>query len=168
MKAARIARVGLASTALAALALFGAVRALSPTNLALRKPVASSSRAYDTTPEAAVDGRKFGRLGFHSSMEDSPWISIDLGRRYQIERIAVFGRDDCCFDQSIPLALQVSDDGATYRDIDERKDWFTAYEPWIVKPREAVARFVRLQTRAHAVLVLSEVEINGHPAHGPR
>jgi hypothetical protein len=167
-RAKRFVRVALATSLLLGLGVFGTVRALLPTNLALHRPAFSSSRAYDTAPEGAVDGRLYGRLGFHSQREESPWLSIDLGQRYEIARVKIYGRDDCCYEQSLPLALEASDDGTTYRTFDERSDPFTAFDPWISTPRSVVARYVRLKTRAYSVLVVSEVEVYGHAAHGSR
>jgi hypothetical protein len=167
VRGTRLLRVSIAATAVVALVAFAAVRLLSPTNLALQRPVTSSSRAYETTPEGAVDGRKFGRLGFHSRTEESPWLSIDLGRRYEISQVKVYGRDDCCFNQSTPLALEASNDEVSFRKVDERTDSFSAFDPWVAKPRSLVARFVRLKTQGNSVLVVAEVEVYGSAAHGP-
>ena len=135
---------------------------LAPHNLAIDKPVRSSVPTYDTAPVGAVDGEKNGRFGFHSTIEDSPWLTIDLRRKHRISSIKVFGRGDCCFDQSVPLALEVSDDGNSFQTIDERKTAFSESDPWLVEPSGLSTRFVRLRTERRSVLVLSEVEVNGY------
>jgi F5/8 type C domain-containing protein len=132
-------------------------------NLARQALVSASSSDFDTVPAAAVDGFRYGQLGFHSRLQSSPWLALDLGAPRVITRVQAYGRGDCCFDQSVPLALEVSDDGVEYRVLATRQRPFTQYEPWIVRPRERlVARFVRLHTRGKQMLVLSEVEVYGH------
>jgi hypothetical protein len=132
----------------------------APKNYAFRKPATSSSVAYGTSPDGVVDGTE-STYGFHSTLEDMPWWAVDLTHPMTVTRIIVYGRGDCCYDQSIPLDLEVSDDGTTYRKIAERTDEFSASSPWVVKPDSLVTRFIRLRVRHHAYLVLSEVEVNG-------
>jgi hypothetical protein len=135
---------------------------LSPANLAKGKRVFSSgSPVLSTAPAGAVDGIKSGPYGFHSSLEDSPWLSVDLGQRCSITRVKVFGRGDDTLDQSIPLSLEVSDDDRTYRAVAQRDTPFSADDPWVIEPTGLVARFVRLQTLRRSYLVLSEVEVYG-------
>ncbi len=129
-------------------------------NIALHKPVTSSSRAFGTTPEGAVDGLRHGQLGFHSQHESGAWLAIDLGKEQDVAAIAAFGRADCCFTQSIPLALELSLDGRTYRRVGLRTTAFTQFDPWVTEFRpRARARFVRLKTLENANLVVSEVEV---------
>ena len=139
-----------------------AVRLTRPKDLALNRPVRASSHAYSTTPEGAVDGIRYGaQLGFHSDEQDEPWLSIDLGREVALTRVAAYGRVDCCYDQSIPLAFEVSDDGVKYRRIAKRETIFSQADPWIIEPERESARFVRFRTLRHSYLVLSEVEVYG-------
>ena len=159
VRARRAVRLGVAALAgLGALAWL-AVRAFSPRDVALRKVARASSSDWGTAPAGAVDGEKNGRFGFHSRDEKSPWWSVDLGRPRTIATVKVFGRGDCCFDQSVPLALEVSDDGVAYRVVGERAEPFSETEPWVARPAGVVARFVRLRTERASVLVLGEVEV---------
>jgi hypothetical protein len=132
-----------------------------PGNLALHRLAISSSTAFDTVPAGAVDGTKNGRFGFHSGEEDSPWLSIDLGAPRHIETVKVFGRGDCCFDQSVPLALETSDDGNSFRKLAERTNKFSETDPWVIEPGPFVTRVLRLRTERRSFLVLSEVEVYG-------
>jgi hypothetical protein len=138
---------------------------LSPKSVAKGKPAVSSSTMFGTLPAAAVDGSKSGAYGFHSGLEDSPWLSIDLGRRYAITGIKVYGRGDGIYDQSIPLALEVADDDASYRALATRTEPFSADDPWVLRPAGVVARFVRLRTMRKSYLVLGEVEVFGKKAN---
>jgi hypothetical protein len=137
-------------------------RFAKPRNLALHREVQASSEGFSTRATGAVDGIRYGQLGFHSAEQMEPWLSIDLGREYAIARVAAYGRADCCFDQSVPLAFEVSDDGVTYRPAARREDPFSQADPWIVKPERLTTRFVRFRTLRRSFLVLSEVEVYGH------
>jgi hypothetical protein len=141
------------------------VTVLPPKNIALHKPATSSSVAFDTKPAGAVNGKVYEPFGFHSDTEDSPWLRIDLGRKYTITEARVYGRHDCCFDQSVPMLFEGSDDGETFRLIAERKDPFDQVRPWVILPGSARARFVRLRSTKKTPLVLAEVELNGKPVN---
>jgi hypothetical protein len=159
VRTARLVRV----TGAAVLLGYLVIRLMTPTNVALHKPVTASGVAYGTSPSGAVDGDKKGTFGFHSDVEDAPWLCVDLVSPFKITKIRVLGRGDCCFDQSIPLVLEVSSDGATFDKLAERTEAFSQADPWVVKPSTTVARFVRLRTERRSALVLSEVEIFGRP-----
>jgi hypothetical protein len=162
LRGLRIARLSLVGAVAAALLMYAVVLLASPEDLALRRTATSSSKEWETEPSGAVDGVKNGRFGFHSAEEDQPWLAIDLGGPCSIRKVKVYGRGDCCHDQSIPLALEISDDGHTYRKIGERSEAFSEKEPWTVEPRPPLqARFVRLRTERRSFLVLSEVEAFG-------
>jgi hypothetical protein len=137
------------------------LRVTAPKNLARDKPAVASSYMFNTVAAGAVDGSKNGTYGYHSLIEDSPWLTIDLGRPHLIDRIKVFGRGDGYYDQSIPLALEVSDDGTTFQQIALRSDPFSEYDPWVVKPGAIVTRHLRLKTMRRSYLVIGEVEVNG-------
>jgi F5/8 type C domain len=141
----------------------GIAWARSSPNVALHKSVAASSVAFDTTPDGVVDGLIYGQLGFHSTEEESPWVAIDLGARHAIDRVEIFGRSDCCYDQSLPLVAEISDDGVSYRDVGTRNDPLRPFDPWALDLGLAGARFVRVRTPRVAYLVLSEVRVFGHP-----
>jgi hypothetical protein len=132
------------------------------TNFALHRPAQSTPTAYGTTVEGAVDGELDGRFGFHTQEDDSPQLTIDLQKPRAVATIKVFGRGDCCFDQSVPLVLEISIDGTSFRPLSERTTEFSQSDPWIVKVGHGVtARFVRLRVKHHGVLVLGEVAVYG-------
>jgi hypothetical protein len=161
LKWIRFFRWAIAIVGCAVLLVLIVVRIVTPKNLALDKPASASSVTLSTLAAGAVDGSKNGTFGFHSQLEESPWLSIDLGRAFALTRIKVFGRGDGPYDQSIPLALEVSDDGVTYQEIALRNEPFSESSPWIVDAGGVVTRFLRLKARRTTFLVLSEVEVNG-------
>jgi hypothetical protein len=84
-----------------------------------------------------------------------------------LERVEAYGRADCCFDQSVPLAFEVSLDGKKYRRISERTELFTQSNPWVIPGQGEIARFVRFRTLRKTYLVLAEVEVYGRPEPDP-
>jgi NedA-like, galactose-binding domain len=161
LKMERLFRVGLAGALLAAALVWLGISVLSPPDLALGRPVNAVGAAYGTTPDGAVDGDRSGAYGFHSPEHDSPWLAVDLGQRYAIGKVKVFGRADCCLDQSIPLALELSDNGDAYRKIAERTTPFGYADPWVIAVGGEPARYVRLRVERRSYLVLREVEVYG-------
>jgi hypothetical protein len=138
---------------------------LFPTNIALYKRITANGVASfgTTTPYGIVDGRTHGALGYHSDEGPDRSVTIDLGRVHWISGGEVWGRHDCCFDQSIPLLLEVSDDDRTYRTVLTRSEPFKAHFPWEFRLKAVEARFVRLRVPKHGVLALNEVRLFGRP-----
>jgi len=151
--------------AILVVAVLGVLRwTLHPSNIALHKRATASGTAAPTSPAAAVDGKAYGNDGFQSN-GPSPWLTIDLGRRYAITEADIYGRHDCCFDQSVPLAFEVSNDGETFREVAKREAPFEMFNAWNIKFSSAnVARYVRLHTLKDSVLYLNEVELSGWAA----
>jgi hypothetical protein len=156
-------RVGITIVGAVALLVMLLLRITAPKNIALGKPATASSYMFSTIAAAAVDGAKNGTFGFHSELEESPWWSVDLGRPFAVTKVQVFGRGDGHNDQSVPLALEVSDDGTAYQQIALRNEAFSEFDPWIVQPPALVTRYLRLQTMRRSYLVLGEVEVHGSP-----
>lgn len=163
LRALSVLRIAVASIFALALLVGSALWIGQPVNLALHQPVLASGHDFGTQPEDAVDGIRYGQLGFHSAKHSSPWLRVDLGRPTVINRIVAFGRSECCFDQSIPLAIEVSDDGTNFEQVVERTVPFTQYAPWATSLPSVKARYVRFHTLRESYIVLSEVEVYGHP-----
>ncbi len=156
-----------ASVLVTLLCAFGTVAyfAFLPTNIAKGRPVVASSATYETKPGGVVDGKDYGRFGFHSDVEASPWIRVDLGRKYHLTEIKIFGRHDCCYDQSVPMLCEVSGDGEQFDEVATKSEPFEQIEPWVVSPNGVSARYLRVRTLRESVLVLSEIEVYGEPAN---
>jgi hypothetical protein len=156
----RWTRVGLLGLALVLVLVVAVSIARTPANVALHKPVNATAAAYDTTAAGAVDG-ELGRFGYHSQENDSPFLTVDLQKPTKITKVSVFGRGDCCFDQSVPLDLEISDDGSSFRSIGQRTTGFSSSSPWVVEVSPVVTRYVSVRAKHHGVLVLGEVEVYG-------
>ncbi|HEX4338003.1 MAG TPA: discoidin domain-containing protein [Polyangiaceae bacterium] len=139
-----------------------AVEFVRPENIALHRPTKASSHALGTRPSGAVNGRIYEQYGFHSEKESSAWWRVDLEQTYAVTRIRVYGRHDCCFDQSIPMVVEVSNDGDHFHQIAGRVEAFDQLEPWEITPDEPVkTRFIRVRSLKDTNLVLTEVEVYG-------
>jgi hypothetical protein len=77
--------------------------------------------------------------------------------------VKVYNRIDGWFDDCLPLVVEFSIDGNTYKEIGRRTDHFGTNPPWVVDGRQQSARFVRLRVDRKSYLALSEVEIYGKP-----
>jgi len=156
--------------AVVAVGLLGSLAAIvatliSPENIALHKPATSATTAFDTRPSGAVNGRIYEQYGFHSDTQESPWLRIDLERTYDITRIRVHGRHDCCLGQSMPMVVELSFDGEKFHKIASRSAPFDQLDPWEINLEEpARGRYLRIRSRKKTVLVLTEVEAYGKPS----
>jgi hypothetical protein len=161
-----ISRIRLAGAALAVLLMtvWFARWVLLPPNVALHKPARASSTNINTQPAGVVDGETNGQFGYHSQQEDQPWVSIDLERPYNLKMVNVVGRGDGWYDQSIPLVLEVSDDGKAYRPVARRTIPFSEDAPWTIDLDGVKAQFVRLRADHYGYLVLGEVAVYGVPS----
>lgn len=108
-----------------------------PGNIAFHKPVTvSSSENPDLNPESAVDGSYDAR--WSSAKSDFEWIYVDLGKKYDINRIKLFWADA----YALNYQIQTSDDAI---------NWLPIYTtetgaPWITDTSglTAYGRYVRI------------------------
>jgi hypothetical protein len=130
-----------------------------PTNLALDRPVTSTAPGFETRADEAVNGVRFGEVGYHSASEESSWLQVDLETEHVVHRVQIYGRADCCFRQSIPMVVEGSTDGKTYFEMGLRDEPFRPFRPWVLAPKAASVRYVRVRTLRHAYLVVAELEV---------
>jgi len=74
------------------------------TNVALDKPTSQSATSYGGASSRAVDGNTGGNWGGNSVTHTpenrvNPWWEVDLQGSYEISKINLFGRTDCCSDR---------------------------------------------------------------------
>ncbi|KAL2091100.1 hypothetical protein ACEWY4_013363 [Coilia grayii] len=83
-------------------------------NLALQKQSTQSS-TYETNAasKTAVDGDRdtnYHRKGCaHSTQEDNPWWRVDLGKSFDISRVTITNRGDCCAERIQGTEIRVGD-----------------------------------------------------------
>jgi hypothetical protein len=137
--------------------LAGITRLTAPPNLALHKrvTVVTPHPGVAVGPDALVDGNR-SNLGFHTDVGMGHHVTIDLGQVHRIRQVVVYNRADCCPERAVPLALELSTDGQTFRQVAQRLDPF---ERWRVKLAPTDTRYVRLALMSGAYFHLAEVEV---------
>jgi hypothetical protein len=119
---------------------------------------ASSEDRWIAGTKGVVDG-DMTTFGFHTKVEDEPWLLFDFGSPRTVKKLEIYNRLDCCGDQTYPLMVEVSDDGRTFRELDRRTKYFTV---WSTRVAPTKTRYVRLRVLKHAQFHLNEVEIYGN------
>lgn len=153
----RLFALGTALLGLGALgALIGSLT--RPTNLALKRPVKATAAGFETQAEEAVNGVRFGEIGFHSN-DSQAWLQVDLGAERTLQRVEIYGRGDCCFEQSIPLLVEGSSDEKSYVALGQLNEPFRPFRPWVLPLHGASARYIRLRPLRRSFLVIAEVEV---------
>ena len=149
---------------------------ISPPNVALGKPVRMSSerpeaRAEDAvgllSPAGAVDGKLPATYDVCSKYEPNPWLVVDLKDQYDLTKVIVYNRGECCWgERELPMVVEASVDDRTYVELGRRSTPFTQQSPWSLALGHARARYVRVRVPSTTPreLVLSEVAVYGRPA----
>jgi peptidoglycan/LPS O-acetylase OafA/YrhL len=138
--------------------------ALAGPNLAHGALVTASSQMKDKPlPSLLTNGELEEEYGLHTDDDEDPWALIDLGKPTDFASVRVYNRDDGYQRQNLPINLEVSDDGKSFRSIAYTDVIFTQEWPWRVVRRGTRARYVRLHPTHKTQLCLSEVEIFAAP-----
>ncbi|HTQ05969.1 MAG TPA: discoidin domain-containing protein [Polyangiaceae bacterium] len=77
---------------------------------------------------------------FHTLEDDRPWVEIDLGGKRKFSAIKIVNREDCCGERAVPLAVEVSNDRKTWREVARREDTFNT---WYAEFPTVSAHYVR-------------------------
>ena len=150
-------------------------------NVALGKPAQSSSElqvGLDLGPAQANDGNRDGDFGagsiMHSDFDSQPYWQVDLQGSFDLSRIEIYNREDCCSEALADFHVLVSDQPFVSDSLAA-----TLAQPGVTNIFSAgiagrttvlnigrAARFVRVQLSGTEYLQLAEVEIYGSPAAG--
>lgn len=138
-------------------------KALAPTNIARGKPVMASSRHPQSTapPDGLTDGSTGGAYGVHTRDEDGAWVMVDLQSSYRVGRIKVFNRGDGYFDEGLPFALELSENGVDFTEVERRTTSFSRLRPWAFDANGQQARYVRVRKIGRGYVALGELEVYG-------
>jgi hypothetical protein len=81
----------------------------TPLDLKGMSPTQSSD--IGGNPKRAVDGNTNGQWGggscTHTNADNQAWWQIDLGKEYEIAKVVIFNRADCCADRNNNLQIKV-------------------------------------------------------------
>jgi hypothetical protein len=102
------------------------------------------------TGDAPIDGR------FHTIEEQDPWVRLDLGETRRVHAVRIENRTSCCKERAIPLAIELSVDGQSWKTVGYRRVLFDTYTQQFAA-RDA--RFVRLRVDRRSVLHLRRISV---------
>src|SRR5262249_42942668 len=141
----------------------GSWSALKPTNIALHAPITTSSvHPYSVAlPTGLTDGVTTGAYGVHTNREEAPWVQIDLGSVYQIDKVKIYNRGHGWFDDGLPMTLLFSEDGKDLVQVDTRTKSFGQWLPWIFEAKKKRARYIRVNGAHGSFVALNEIEVFG-------
>jgi hypothetical protein len=163
IRRSRVLRLVLLALASIGLLVWFGVAILSPANIALHKRTsASSNHPKSSASEGGLtDGSKGDPYGVHTTFEDNPWVRVDLGDVYQLKKIKIFNRTDCCFDEGLPLTLEVSENEVAFAELDRRTTSFSQWSPWVFSPEGKRARYIQVRGPKGKFVALGELEVYG-------
>jgi len=150
------AALAVAAATLGAVQLWGWWRA--PPDLAEGRPWSTSSSAAACEPREGRCAGEHTRVLFYTREEPRPWYQVDLGQLRAFTWVTVRNRGDALLERAIPLVLEVSDDGATWREVARRAERF---DRWEARFPQVTARYLRARVDRQSVLHLEGVEV--HP-----
>jgi hypothetical protein len=127
-----------------------------PKDLAAGKTWRTSSADWNFGTSGEMDQRGTGGLLFHTRSEANPWFIVDLGAAQQVRSIKVTNRVSCCQERAIPLVVELSSDGSTWRQIARRSEPFSDWHPHFAP---ISARYVRLRVLGTTLFHLQSVQV---------
>lgn len=138
-------------------------------NLALGKKAYQSSTPYPNMGQAgkAVDGNTDGNWSngsvTHTNSEANPWWEVDLGAMYDIEKIRVWNRTDCCSERLHYHVIEFFDEGHKYLGQINNTQGAAGKQMLENSDIKQKGRFVRITLyNGPECLSLAEVEIFGN------
>lgn len=130
----------------------------APKDLTKGRPFTQSSKWADCHPERHECGGYPMTAVLHTLAEQSPWYMVDFGAPTTFSSATIVNRQDMAMSQAVPLVLEVSDDGTTFREVIRRPTVFVEWAPHFAPQ---TARYVRLRVDRFATLHLESVQV--HP-----
>ncbi|MCE5218272.1 discoidin domain-containing protein [bacterium] len=121
----------------------------------------------------AVDGKKTGSYGFHTTNSEKPWWQVDLGQAFVLDHLLLYNRNESqgLMDRSKGMLVLVSTDSITWKPIFEHTG--PAFggardgKPLLLdlRGKQVEARWVRCQLPGKNSFHLDEVEV--YPTNDP-
>ena len=118
-------------------------------------PDLAANRPWKTSSVLPNSGAPSAVL-FHTQEEQDPWLEFDLGKPVEFSRVEVQNRSDCCDERAVPLVIEVSDDGAKWREVARKAELFNL---WNADFSKVKARYVRARVLARTFLHLERVSV---------
>ncbi len=93
---------------------------------------------------------------FRTTLETDPWLELDLGALADFSRVKIVNRLDCCTDSGVPLTVEVSPNGSTWKPVAKQRAPFKTFEASFARQR---ARYVRVRAEGRKQLQLSSIRV---------
>ncbi|MEZ4771980.1 MAG: discoidin domain-containing protein [Bacteroidia bacterium] len=145
--------------------------------IAKGKPATQSSDYHPTLGQAgnAVDGNTSGvwanRSVTHTLDGGSayPWWEVDLGEDYQIQRIEIWNRTDCCANRMNNMEILVKDESGNTTSFLHENYTYRADQTYpLTFTNEVTGRYVRIRLNTdYGILSLAEVKVYGNQTSVP-
>jgi hypothetical protein len=137
-------------------AVLAAVAALSAGGFLLLRP--NLARHATRTQSSSIGDCSQGACGLaemHTLNEHHPWVKYDFGTPRELHSLSLQNRLDCCYERTVPLIVEVSDDDNHWQEIVRTEKPFVTWSA----PLHGSARYVRLRLAATNYFHLREVVI---------
>lgn len=135
------------------------------TNVAVLASASQSSTLHSGVASRAVDGDTDGVFAngsvTHTANQSQPWWQVDLGGTFQVSRIDLFNRTDCCSSRLMNYSVMVSsspDPAPGDPGIFERLMTIEAGTPTSI-PIDAAGRYVKVQLSGSGILSIAEAQV---------
>jgi hypothetical protein len=129
-------------------------------------PLGESWRAVDGNRNGNWTGDATNSIA-HTNFDQNAWWYVDLGSFFDITRIDIWNRTDCCSDRLFPFRVVIQDvfNAAltSGNDLWSADMAVPAGSPLIFNPGGVSGRFVKVQLLRAEYLQLAEVEVLGTP-----
>ncbi len=144
---------------------------VSKYNVALGKSAYQSSEAYGGKASRAIDGNTDGNWSqgsvIHTGHEEQPYWEIDLRAVYDVTRIELYPRTDCCQERTQNIHVFVSNHPFNGKSVEQAKntsDVFTVHRKKAITqatqlPVNRTGRYIRIQLEANDPTYLSLAEV---------
>lgn len=93
---------------------------------------------------------------FHTEVEPSPSLEIDLRRTFEIRRAIIENRRECCIARAVPMVIETSQDHVNWMTVAKQP---LPFETWRVDFGRRPVRWVRLRVLRRSTLHLSDVTL---------
>lgn len=128
-------------------------------DLAAGKPWRASSSLDTCRPAEHMCAGARTDIFFHTVEEKDPWLEIDLGFPQKISVVEITNRSDCCPERAVPLAIEISNDRNSWREVIRHKETFSV---WRAEFPTRTARYVRMRALKRTLLHFEAVKIYAH------
>jgi hypothetical protein len=124
-------------------------------NRATHAKVSASSPLEKSAESAIIDG-DIWHTAIKTRNENEPFIQLDFGSVILITRVVVYNRTDCCQQEEVPLAIELSVDGRSFTTAAKTDK---SFEKWAASVGPSNVRYLRVQLKRTGVLALNEIEV---------